>query len=98
MLPLNDDWEKEYKWKECGNTPTSPLMETSRMLHMMRIKNTLHLMDLRKKTSTSHETASKPSCMMNVYITQQCMANTKEHVYAKSSQPVAQMIAERTLQ
>ena len=47
-----------------------------------------------KTTSTSHETASKPSCMMNVCITQQCIANTIEHVDEKSSQPVTQMIVE----
>ena len=55
-------------------------------------------MDLMKTTSTSHETASEPSCMTNVSITQQCMANTTEHVDAKSSQPVTQLIAKRTLQ
>ena len=55
-------------------------------------------MDLMKTTSTSHETAYGPSCMMNVCITQQCMDNTMEHVDAKSSQPVTQLIAERNLQ
>ena len=80
---MSYEWEKEYKWKEGGNTPTSPLMTTSRMLHMMQIKNTLRLMDLMKTTSTSHETASEPSCMMNVCITQKCMANTIENVDAK---------------
>ena len=55
-------------------------------------------MDFMKTTSTSHETASEPSYMMNVCIKQQCMANTTEHVDSKSSQPVTQLIAERTLQ
>ena len=73
-------------------------MKNSRMLRTMRIKNTLHLMDLMKTTSTSHETTYEPSCMMNVSITQQCMANRTEHVDAKSSQPVTQMIDEINMQ
>ena len=55
-------------------------------------------MDLMNKTSNSHETTSEPNCMMNVYITQQCMANTTKHVDEKSSQPVTQLIFERTPQ
>ena len=61
-------------------------------------KNTLRLMDLMKTTSASHETAFEPSCMMNVCTTQQCMANTTEHVAANSSQLVTQLIAGRDLQ
>ena len=55
-------------------------------------------MDLMKKTFTFHETASEPSFMMNVCITQQCMENTTEHVDAKYSQLVTQLIPERTQQ
>jgi hypothetical protein len=61
-------------------------------------KKTLRLMDLMKTTSTSHETAFEPSCMMNVCTKKQCMENTTKHVTANSSQPVTQLIAERTLQ
>ena len=55
-------------------------------------------MDLMNTTSTSHETASKPSCMMNICTTQQSMANTTEHVDEKSSQHLTQLTAEITLQ
>ena len=83
--------QMEGRWKHTN----IPLDEN---FHTMRIKNTLHLMDLMNTASTSHEIASEPSCMMNICITQQCMANTTKHVDAKSSQPVTQLIDERNLQ
>ena len=51
-----------------------------------------------KTTTTAHETASIPSCMMNVCTKQQCMGNTTKHLVAKSSKPIAQLVAEITLQ